>query len=91
MAIVFDGYDLMVYGSTVPTILSSRGGVTPAPAGLIGSLALVGMLVGTLSVGILTDRLGRHRIMLACLAWLLRLHAAHGVSPSAEVFGFLRS
>ena len=91
LAIVFDGYDLVVYGSTVPTILKfQEWGVTPAQAGLIGSLALVGMLVGTLSVGILTDKLGRRRIMLACIAWFSTCMLLTAFAPSAEVFGFLR-
>ncbi|HSO17307.1 MAG TPA: aromatic acid/H+ symport family MFS transporter [Arthrobacter sp.] len=91
VAIVFDGYDLVVYGSTVPTILKfQEWGVNPAQAGLIGSLALVGMLVGTLSVGILTDKLGRRRIMLACIAWFSTCMLLTAFAPSAEVFGFLR-
>ena len=91
VAIVFDGYDLVVYGSTVPTILKFQDwGVTAAQAGLIGSLALVGMLIGTLSVGILTDKLGRRRIMLACIAWFSTCMLLTAFAPSAEVFGFLR-
>ena len=49
------------------------------------------MLVGTLSVGILTDKLGRRRIMLACIAWFSTCMLLTAFSPSAEVFGFLRS
>lgn len=91
VTIVFDGYDLVVYGSTVPTILKfQEWGVSPAQAGVIGSLALVGMLVGTLSVGILTDKLGRRRIMLACIAWFSTFMLLTAFAPSAEVFGVLR-
>jgi MFS transporter, AAHS family, benzoate transport protein len=91
MTIVFDGYDLVVYGSTVPSILKyGDWGLTTAQAGMIGSLALVGMLIGTLSVGILTDRLGRRRIMLASIAWFSICMLLTSFAPSAEAFGALR-
>ena len=89
--IVFDGYDLVVFGSTVPTILKYEPwAVTPAQAGLIGSLALVGMLIGTLSVGVLTDKLGRRKIMLASITWFSICMLLSALAPSAEVFGVLR-
>ncbi|MDQ0634349.1 AAHS family benzoate transporter-like MFS transporter [Arthrobacter pascens] len=91
MTIVFDGYDLVVFGSTVPSILKFEDwGLTTAQAGMIGSLALVGMLIGTLSVGILTDRLGRRRIMLTSIAWFSICMLLTAFAPSAEVFGALR-
>lgn len=58
--VILDGYDLVVYGTVVPSLLQyGPWGLTAAEAGLIGSLALVGMAVGALSSGWLTDRLGR--------------------------------
>lgn len=91
VTIVFDGYDLVVFGSTVPSILKyQQWAVSPAQAGLIGSLALVGMLIGTLSVGVLTDRLGRRKIMLASIAWFSICMLATAFAPSAEIFAALR-
>ena len=76
VTIVFDGYDLVIYGSTVPSILKyQEWGLTTAQAGVIGSLALIGMLLGTMSVGVLTDRLGRRRIMLASITVFFDLYA----------------
>lgn len=89
--IVFDGYDLVIYGSTVPSILKyQEWGLTTAQAGLIGSLALIGMLLGTMSVGILTDRLGRRRIMLASITVFSICMLITAFAPAAEVFGALR-
>lgn len=89
--IVFDGYDLVVFGSTVPTILKyEQWAVSPAQAGLIGSLALVGMLIGTLSVGILTDRLGRRKIMLASISWFSVCILLTAMAPTVEIFAALR-
>jgi hypothetical protein len=45
--LIFDGYDLVVYGVVVPIFLkdpSQLGEVTPAVAGTLGSYALLGML-----------------------------------------------
>ncbi|WP_120520122.1 MFS transporter [Arthrobacter celericrescens] len=91
VTIVFDGYDLVIYGSTVPPILKyQEWGLTTAQAGVIGSLALIGMLLGTMSVGVLTDRLGRRRIMLASITLFSICMLATAFAPSAEAFGALR-
>jgi AAHS family benzoate transporter-like MFS transporter len=91
VTIVFDGYDLVIYGSTVPSILKyQEWGLTTAQAGLIGSLALVGMLLGTMSVGMLTDRLGRRRIMLASITVFSICMILTAFAPTAEMFGGLR-
>lgn len=46
LTIVFDGYDLIVYGSALPSLLAEGWGMGPAQAGAIGSYALAGMLLG---------------------------------------------
>ena len=91
VTIVFDGYDLVIYGSTIPSILKyQEWGLTTAQAGMIGSMALVGMLLGTMSVGMLTDKLGRRRIMLASITMFSICMLLTAFAPSAEIFGALR-
>ncbi|GAB4583836.1 MFS transporter [Nocardia sp. IFM 10818] len=91
VAIVFDGYDLVVFGSTLPSILAYEPWqLTKSTAGVIGSLALVGMLIGTLAVSVLTDRLGRRRIMLISIAWFSILMLLTAAAPSPEAFALLR-
>ncbi len=91
VTIVFDGYDLVVYGSTVPTLIAYEGwNLDTGSAGLIGSLALVGMLLGTLSVGLITDRFGRRRIMIGSIAWFSICMLATAFAPNEIVFGALR-
>jgi AAHS family benzoate transporter-like MFS transporter len=91
LTIVFDGYDLVVYGATVPSLLAHpTWDIDPARAGLIGSLALVGMLIGTLTVGALTDILGRRKIMLFCIAWFSVCMLATAAAPNETVFAVLR-
>ncbi|MGY1631813.1 MFS transporter [Geodermatophilus sp. SYSU D01186] len=91
VTIVFDGYDLVVYGTTVPSILAfEEWGVTPAEAGAIGSYALIGMLIGTLVVGAITDILGRRKIMLISISWFSIAMGLTALAPNVETFGLLR-
>lgn len=65
VCLVADGYDLMVYGATLPSLIGKPPfHLTVAQGGHIASLALTGMLVGSLVAGTLTDRLGRRRLFL---------------------------
>lgn len=67
-AIVFDGYDLIVYGSTVPSLLAhEEWALTPTQVGAIGSYALMGMFFGAIFSGPMTDRFGRRRLFIGCL------------------------
>lgn len=91
VAIVFDGYDLVVYGSTVPSLLAYKDWHLDAGSvGTIGSLALVGMLIGTLFVGALTDVLGRRKIMMLSIAWFSVFMLLTALAPSVEMFGLFR-
>jgi len=93
LALVFDGYDLVVYGTVVPTLLadpSQLGALTPAKAGALGSYALVGVLVGALTAGALGDWIGRRRIMLVNLAWFSIGMGATALTTSVQTFGIFR-
>lgn len=88
-SIAFDGYDLVVYGTTVPSLLAEWQ-IGPAEAGRLGSYALIGMLFGALLVGTIADSIGRRRTMIACVTWFSVFTALCAFAPSPEVFGALR-
>jgi len=89
--IVFDGYDLVVYGATVPSLLDYEAwDLTPGQAGNIGSYALVGMLLGALLSGWLAPRIGARRIILGSLISFSVLMGLTAIAPNPEVFGLLR-
>jgi MFS transporter, AAHS family, benzoate transport protein len=91
ITIVADGYDVVVFGVVVPSLLHEPGwGLTPAGAGLIGSLALTGMLIGATTVGTLTDTLGRRRMLIGCLVWFSAMTGLCTIAPSPEMFGVFR-
>ncbi|MFJ3812542.1 MFS transporter [Streptomyces sp. NPDC090073] len=89
LSVAFDGYDLVVYGTTVPALLREWQ-ISASEAGTLGSLALVGMLVGALLVGTLTDILGRRKMLLLCLTWFSVFMALCATAPSPEWFGAFR-
>ena len=93
IGLVFDGYDLVVYGAVVSTFLRDAtqiGQVTPPIAGMLGSYALVGVLVGALLTGTFGDIVGRRKVMLASYAWFSVGMALTAMSTSISAFGWLR-
>jgi putative MFS transporter len=62
-----DGYILSIIGVALP-LLTHAFGLGTAGAGLIGSASLVGMFVGGLVFGHVTDRVGRQKVYLADIA-----------------------
>ena len=90
-AIVFDGYDLIVYGSAVPALLQYQPwGLTPAQAGVIGSYALFGMFLGAIASGTLTDLIGRRRLFIASLTWFSLMMVLVATAPDPWSLGLVR-
>jgi MFS transporter, AAHS family, benzoate transport protein len=91
LAVMFDGYDLIVYGTVVPALLAYEPwGLTPERVGLIGSYAIIGMLVGALLAGTVTDIIGRRKALLICVSWFSLFTALCALAPSPEIFGLFR-
>lgn len=91
--LVFDGYDLVVYGTLVPLFLRNPGEigeVTPALAGALGSYALIGVLVGALLAGSVGDIIGRRKVMLTAYAWFSVGMALTALATTTAAFGALR-
>lgn len=92
-ALVFDGYDLVVYGTVVPVLLADPnqlGALTPERAGTLGSYALIGVLVGALAAGVVGDRIGRRKVMLVNIAWFSVGMAITATTQSVATFGLFR-
>lgn len=87
--IVFDGYDLIVYGTVVPGI-SREWGIGKSTAGLIGSLVFLGMIAGALAGGRLSDSYGRKRVILGCVLTFSVTTVACGLATGPTMFGALR-
>ena len=92
-ALLFDGYDLVVYGTVLPGLLadpSQIGAFDAATAGLLGSWALIGVLVGSLVCGALGDFFGRRRLMLAGIAWFSIGMFVTALTTTVTAFGTMR-
>ncbi|WP_244192586.1 MFS transporter [Dietzia lutea] len=93
LAILFDGYDLVVYGAVLPALMADPSQIGPlgaAQAGALGSYALIGVMIGALSAGAVGDRIGRRRIMLGAIAWFSIGMAATAFARDITTFGVLR-
>lgn len=91
LALLCDGYDLYVYGATLPGFLGNPDwGVTKSLAGTVGSIALVGMLLGSLAAGTMTDRLGRRKLLMASLAIFSIGMLLCAAAPNFTVFAIFR-
>lgn len=91
LAIVFDGYDLIIFGSTIPSLLEYKEwALTPDEAGYLASSALLGMLFGAIASGPLADRFGRRRVLLGCLILYSSMMLLVAVAPNPATVGLLR-
>ncbi|MET0456981.1 MAG: aromatic acid/H+ symport family MFS transporter [Mycobacterium sp.] len=91
MIVVAEGYDLIVYGTLIPSLLAEPGwGLTKATAGTVGSLVYVGMLGGALLSGRLSDRYGRRKLALSSVAWFTVWTAACALAPGVWQLGAFR-
>lgn len=91
LAVVFEGYDMVAYGTTLPAMLADPAwNLTPAQAGVIGSYALVGMLAGSILVGAVADRLGRRALMISATGWFSAWMGVCAIAPDATLFGVAR-
>ncbi|MEY4751356.1 MAG: hypothetical protein RIQ60_3570 [Pseudomonadota bacterium] len=80
----------MVYGAVVSTLLrdpTQIGPVSPALAGLLGSYALVGVMVGALLAGAVGDLVGRRKVMLTSYAWFSAGMALTALATTSTAFG----
>ncbi len=93
ISILFDGYDLVVYGAVLSSLLgdpSHIGELSPAMAGTLGSYAMVGVMIGALSAGAIGDRVGRRKVMLTAIVWFSIGMALTAMANSIFMFGLLR-
>ena len=88
--VVLDGYDLIVYGTTLPHIMDDFHNLDGTAAGFMGSLVFVGALIGAIAAGDFSDRVGRKKTILICGLVFTVFTMAIYVAPNREVFGILR-
>jgi len=84
LIIIFDGYDLVIYGVVLPSLMQAWN-LSALQAGLLGSCALVGMFFGPLS-----DRIGRRKTIMTCVVLFSGFTVINGFARTPEEFAICR-
>jgi MFS family permease len=90
-AVLLDGFDLVVLGTVLPVLLQEKvWGLTPASASIVSTTGLVGMMIGALAMGTVTDVIGRRKALMVAVASFSAFTLLCAFAPSVFIFGLLR-
>lgn len=94
LIIIFDGYDLVIYGVALPKLMQEWA-IDPMTAGFLGSLALFGMMFGAIIFGSLSDKLekygfSRKKLIAVCIIIFSGFTVLCGLASSPQEFGIFR-
>ena len=94
LIIIFDGYDLVIYGVSLP-LLMKEWAIDPLTAGFIGSIALFGVMFGALIFGTISDKLehlgvSRKRVIIACIVLFSLFTVLCGLASNPTEFSVYR-
>jgi AAHS family benzoate transporter-like MFS transporter len=91
LAVALEGFDLVVLGVVLPALLIEPGwGLTPNTASLVSVVGLVGVMVGALTIGTISDYIGRRQTMLWTVISFSILTLLCAFAPNPWIFGLLR-
>jgi MFS family permease len=91
LAMVLDGFDLVVLGTVIPTLIKTQDlGFDAVGATYAATISLVGVGIGALFIAPLSDRFGRRRLLVACVLWFSIFTIAVVFAPNVAVFGMFR-
>ena len=89
LIMLFDGYDLVIYGSVLPRLMAEWH-LTPQTAGLLGAASLMGMMIGAVTLGMAADKFGRKNIIVACTILSSLAVAMNGFAYDTTTFFICR-
>ncbi|MEW1981916.1 aromatic acid/H+ symport family MFS transporter [Citricoccus sp. NPDC079358] len=90
-AVLLDGFDAVVLGAIMPMLTSDPTmGIDNGTGTVIATLGLVGMMVGALGMGWLTDRFGRRKLLIGAVIAFSILTFVTGFAQDATTIGLLR-
>ncbi|TFV62930.1 MFS transporter [Blastococcus sp. CT_GayMR20] len=91
VAVLLDGFDLVVVGTVVPTLQSpEEWALSGAGTTFVITIGLVGMMIGALTIGTLTDVIGRRKALIGAVTAFSLFTLACAFAPNEGVFGVLR-
>ncbi|MEG0405841.1 MAG: MFS transporter [Acinetobacter sp.] len=94
LIIIFDGYDLVIYGVALPKLMVEWQ-IDAITAGFLGSIALFGMMFGAIIFGSLSDKLERYgfsrkKLIILCICLFSSFTLLCGYASNPQSFGIFR-
>lgn len=94
LIIIFDGYDLVIYGVALPKLMKEWQ-IDTITAGFLGSVALFGMMFGAIVFGSLSDKLesygfSRKKLIALCIIFFSGFTLLCGYAADPQSFGIFR-
>ncbi|BCX73872.1 MULTISPECIES: MFS transporter [Acinetobacter] len=94
LIIIFDGYDLVIYGVALPKLMAEWK-IDSITAGFLGSVALFGMMFGAILFGSLSDKLERYgfsrkKLIILCICLFSGFTLLCGYASDPQSFGIFR-
>ena len=86
---MLDAFDVMLYALVLKSIMAEFG-LTPDIAGLLGSATLIASAVGGIAFGVIADRYGRTRALMASVLIYSVFTAACGLAQSVAQLAIFR-
>ncbi|MCW2701057.1 MAG: major facilitator superfamily 1 [Blastococcus sp.] len=91
IAVLLDGFDLVVVGTVVPALQRpGEWALTGAGTTFVITIGLVGMMVGALTIGTLTDLVGRRKALIGAVSSFSLFTLLCAAAPDVTSFGVLR-
>ncbi|MGW5465154.1 MFS transporter [Streptomyces sp. NPDC003996] len=91
ITVMLEGYDLVVLGAIIPTLLKTHHlGMTAGDATTVATLSLVGVAIGAVLVGPLADRLGRRLLLIGSVVLFSVFTLLVPLAGSVTMFAVLR-
>ncbi|WP_311215302.1 MULTISPECIES: aromatic acid/H+ symport family MFS transporter [unclassified Arthrobacter] len=91
LAMVLDGFDLVVLGTVIPTLIKTGElGFDAVGATFAATISLVGVGLGALFIAPLSDNFGRRKLLIACVAGFSLFTIGVAFAPNVAVFSLLR-
>ncbi|GAB6156595.1 MFS transporter [Desulfosporosinus burensis] len=89
LALLFDGYDYMIVAYTMPQ-MAKEWALTKVQTGSLASWSLLGLMIGGIFSGVISDRIGRKKTLAFFVAFYSILTMPIYFAPNFEVFAILR-
>ena len=90
-AVALEGFDLVVLGVVLPSLLKeSSWGLNPNSASLISVVGLIGVMVGALAIGTISDIIGRRKTVLLTVISFSVFTLLCAFAPNPQIFALLR-